>query len=85
MIFSTLQINHPPLGLGRVVKAVPHVAAGLMKGSQLSDNLFSAGLSVNHVDSISWDGEGLRFEPLSVSHQRLPGKRDGGKKNCRGK
>lgn len=36
------------------VKAVPHMAGRLMKGLQLSDNLFSVGLSVNHVDSISW-------------------------------
>lgn len=37
------------------VKAVLHMAEWLMKGLQLSNNLFSVGLSVNHVDSISWD------------------------------
>lgn len=30
-----------------------------MKGPQLSDNLFSVDLSVNHVDSISWDQTAL--------------------------
>lgn len=51
--FSKLKIKHlPDMALGRV-KAVPHMAGRLMKGQQLSDNLFSVGLSVNHVDSIS--------------------------------
>lgn len=42
------------MAFGRV-KAVSHAAGRLMKDPQLSDNLFSVGLSVNHVDSISWD------------------------------
>lgn len=65
--FSMLKIKHPPdMALGGV-KAVPHTAGRLMKGPQLSDNLFSVGLSVNHVDSISWDLTAGGCAPSSIS------------------
>lgn len=61
------KIKHPPdMALGGV-KAVPHMAGRLMKGLQLSDNLFSVGLSVNHVDSISWDLTASGCAPSFIS------------------
>lgn len=86
MIFSTPQINPSPLGLGRVVKPASHMAAGSMKGAQLSDNLFSAGLSVNHVDSISRDlmASGCA-RSLYQFHIRGCREREMEKKYCRGK
>lgn len=77
--FSMLKIKHPPeMALGGV-KAVPHMAGRLMKGLQLSDNLFSGGLSVNHVDSISWDltASGCAPTSISLTSQASERKRDG--------
>lgn len=62
-----LKIKYPPdMALGGV-KAVPHMAGRLMKGLQLSDNLFSEGLSVTHVDSISWDLTASGCAPSFIS------------------
>lgn len=77
--FSKLKIKHrPDMALGGV-KAVPHTAGRLMKGPQLSDNLFSAGLSVNHVDSISLDltAGGCAPSSISLTSDASGGKRDG--------
>lgn len=52
--FRMAKMKHSSdMALGEV-KAVPRMAWRLMKGPQLSDNLFLVGLSVNHVDSISF-------------------------------
>lgn len=61
------------------VKAVPHMAGRLMKGQQLSDNLFSVGLSVNHVDSICWDltASGCAPSYISLTSEASERKRDG--------
>lgn len=74
-----LKIKHlPDMVLGGV-KAVPCAAVRLMKGSQLSDNLFSVGLSVNHVDSISWDltASGCAPSFISLTSEACGRKRDG--------
>lgn len=44
-----------------------HVTERLMKGPQLSDNLFSVGLSVNHADSISGNLTASGCAPSSIS------------------
>lgn len=82
-----LKIKHPPdMALGGV-KAVPHTAARLMKGRQLSDNLFSVGLSVNHVDSISWDltASGCAPSSIGLTSEASERKRDGEIGRGRGK
>ncbi len=74
-----LKIKHPPDTTSGGVNAVPHMAGRLMKGPQLSDNLFSVGLSVNHVDSISRDLTASGCAPtssISVSHQKLVRERE---------
>lgn len=62
-----LKIKHPLDPALGGVKAVPNMAGRLMKGLQLSDNLFSVGLSVNHVDSISWGLTVSGCAPSSIS------------------
>lgn len=70
-----LQIKHPPDMALEGVKAVPHMAGRLMKGPWCSDNLFSVGLSVNHVDSISSDLTASGCAPSSISLTSEAGER----------
>lgn len=75
-----LKIKHPPDTALGGVSTVPHMAGRLMKGPQLSDNLFSVGLSVNHVDSISWDLTASGCAPtssISLTSEASERKRDG--------
>lgn len=69
------KIKQPPDPALGGVKAVPRMAGRLMKGPRLSDNLFSVGLSVNHVDSISWNLTASGCAPSSISLTSEAGER----------
>lgn len=77
--FSVPKIKHPPDMALQRVKAVPSAAGRLIKGPQFSDNLFSVGLSVNHVDSISWGltASGCARSSISLTSEASGRKRDG--------
>lgn len=52
---------------------VPQMVGRLMKNPQLSDNLFLEGLSVNQVDSISWDLTASGSVPSFISLASVAG------------